>query len=353
LQFWDGGAVVNHGTNGIGGNSQVNGGNGVWRAKRFGDTNNWTQQNGVGNAPWAQTAFAVFAGDAGTVTLSDDNGRVITSGMQFLTDGYVLEPLNQIAKLHYISTVTDAFNTTAPTPQNRFQDEGETAADSYFVIRVGTAGENTTATINTDLVQDELDEGVVRMLKTDPGRLILNGTNDFSGGVEIWGGTVQVSEDASLGDPGTSVTIRNGSALQAGADFTANRNIYLDGATGGTFDLYGHTFTPAGLIGGDGALKVYDTSGGSDSSFLEMNRQNIYQGDTNIVGNNNNGQLTVNANTTGVFGRADSQISLSSRALLNLNNSASAQAHTFAVDNATLAFNDTAGAGQGIIKLTR
>lgn len=352
LQFWDGGAVVNHGTNGIGGNSQVNGGDGVWRAKRFGDTNNWTQQNGVGNAPWAQTAFAVFAGDAGTVTLSDDNGRVITSGMQFLTDGYVLEPLNQIAKLHYISTVTDAFNTTAPTPQNRFQDEGETAADSYFVIRVGTAGENTTATINTDLVQDELDEGVVRMLKTDPGRLILNGTNDFSGGVEIWGGTVQVSKDASLGDPGTSVTIRNGSALQAGADFTANRNIYLDGATGGTFDLYGHTFTPAGLIGGDGALKVYDTSGGSDSSFLEMNRQNIYQGDTNIVGNNNNGQLTVNANTTGVFGRADSQISLSSRALLNLNNSASAQAHTFAVDNATLAFNDTAGAGQGIIKLT-
>lgn len=352
LQFWDGGDAAKHGSGGISGNQQVNGGDGIWRAKQFGDTNNWTQQDGVGNAPWAQTAFAVFAGDAGTVTLSNDNGFVITSGMQFLTDGYVLEPMNQIAKLHYISTITDAFNTIAPTPQNLFQNEGETVADSYFVIRVGVAGENTTATINTDLVQDELDEGVVRMLKTDPGRLILNGTNDFSGGVEIWGGAVQVSKDASLGAPGTSMTIRNGSALQAGADFTANRNIYLDGATGGAFDLYGHTFTPAGLIGGDGPLKVYDTSGGSNNSFLEMNQQNIYQGDTNIVGNDSNGQLTVNANTTGVFGRTDSQITLSSRALLNLNNSASGQTHTFAVNNSTLAFNDTAGAGQSTITLT-
>ncbi|MRT12942.1 transporter [Enterobacteriaceae bacterium RIT711] len=353
LQFWDGGSAAGHGTGGVGGDNNVNGGDGVWRANRFGQTNNWTQGNGVGNEPWAATAFAVFEGQKGTVTISNDNGRVITSGMQFLTDGYVLQQLNAISQLHYISTVTDAFNTTAPKPANRFQSDGETEADSFFVIRVGAAGSNNvTTTINANLVQDELDSGVVRLLKTDPGRLILNGINDFSGGVEIWGGTVQVSEDASLGDPGTSVTIRNGSALQAGADFTANRNIYLDGATGGTFDLYGHTFTPAGLIGGDGALKVYDTSGGSDSSFLEMNRQNIYQGDTNIVGNNNNGQLTVNANTSGVFGRADSQISLSSRALLNLNNSASAQAHTFAVDNATLAFNDTAGAGQGIIKLT-
>ncbi|TDX19127.1 fibronectin-binding autotransporter adhesin [Buttiauxella sp. BIGb0552] len=354
LQFWDGGSAAGHGTGGVGGDNNVNGGDGVWRANRFGQTNNWTQGNGVGNEPWAATAFAVFEGQKGTVTISNDNGRVITSGMQFLTDGYVLQQLNAISQLHYISTVTDAFNTTAPKPANRFQSDGETEADSFFVIRVGAAGSNNvTTTINANLVQDELDSGVVRLLKTDPGRLILNGINDFSGGVEIWGGTLQVSKDESLGDSGTSITIRNASALQAGADFTTNRNIYLDGATGGSFDLYGNTFTPAGLIAGDGPLNVYDTSGGSDSSFLEMNRKNIYQGDTNIVGNDNNGQLTVNANATGVFGKVNSQVSVSNNALLNLNNSASGEAHTFEVNDASLAFHDTAGAGQSTINLTQ
>lgn len=354
LQFWDGGSAAGHGTGGVGGDNNVNGGDGVWRANRFGQTNNWTQGNGVGNEPWAATAFAVFEGQKGTVTISNDNGRVITSGMQFLTDGYVLQQLNAISQLHYISTVTDAFNTTAPKPANRFQSDGETEADSFFVIRVGAAGSNNvTTTINANLVQDELDSEVVRLLKTDPGRLILNGINDFSGGVEIWGGTLQVSKDESLGDSGTSITIRNASALQAGADFTTNRNIYLDGATGGSFDLYGNTFTPAGLIAGDGPLNVYDTSGGSDSSFLEMNRKNIYQGDTNIVGNDNNGQLTVNANATGVFGKVNSQVSVSNNALLNLNNSASGEAHTFEVNDASLAFHDTAGAGQSTINLTQ
>ncbi|MCE0811109.1 autotransporter-associated beta strand repeat-containing protein [Buttiauxella sp. S04-F03] len=354
LQFWDGGSAAGHGTGGVGGDNNVNGGDGVWRANRFGQTNNWTQGNGVGNEPWAATAFAVFEGQKGIVTISNDNGRVITSGMQFLTDGYVLQQLNAISQLHYISTVTDAFNTTAPKPANRFQSDGETEADSFFVIRVGAAGSNNvTTTINANLVQDELDSGVVRLLKTDPGRLILNGINDFSGGVEIWGGTLQVSKDESLGDSGTSITIRNASALQAGADFNTNRNIYLDGASGGSFDLYGNTFTPAGLIAGDGPLNVYDTSGGSDSSFLEMNRKNIYQGDTNIVGNDNNGQLTVNANATGVFGKVNSQVSVSNNALLNLNNSASGEVHTFEVNDASLAFHDTAGAGQSTINLTQ
>lgn len=352
LQFWDGDDPLNHG-DGSSGNLQVNGGDGTWRTNLVGQTNNWTEQDGLGNEPWAQTAFAIFEGEKGTVTISDINGRVITSGMQFLTDGYVLQQLNPASQLHYISTVTSSFDIPVPVPTNRFQTEGETDADSFFVIRVGAAGDPAvTTTINADLVQDELDSNVVRLLKTDPGRLILNGNNDFSGGVEVWGGTLQVSKDQSLGDAGTSLTLRNGSALQAGASFTTDRNIFLDGATGGAFDLYGNTFTPSGLIGGDGQLNIYDTSASGNSSFLELNRQNIYLGDTNIVGNAGNGQLAVNANATGVFGRASSQISLSNLARLNLNNSASGQTHTFAVNNSTLAFNDTAGAGQSTINLT-
>lgn len=351
LQFWDGDDPANHG-DGSSGDGNIEGGNGTWRNNLLGQTNNWTEEDGVGNAPWAQTAFAVFAGQEGLVTISDINGRVITSGMQFLTDGYVLEQLNPASQLHYISTITSSFDIPVPVPTNRFQGEGETDADSFFVIRVGVDGTPVTTTINADLVQDELDSDVVRLLKTDPGRLILNGNNDFSGGVEVWGGTLQVSKDASLGDAGTSLTLRNGSALQAGASFTTDRNIFLDGATGGAFDLYGNTFTPAGLIGGDGQLNIYDTSASGNSSSLELNRQNIYLGDTNIVGNAGNGLLTVNANATGAFGKADSQVSLSNLAVLNLNNSASGQTHTFAVNNSTLAFNDAAGASQSTINLT-
>ncbi|MCS3604148.1 fibronectin-binding autotransporter adhesin [Buttiauxella sp. BIGb0471] len=351
LQFWDGDDPANHG-DGSSGDGNIEGGNGTWRNNLLGQTNNWTEEDGVGNAPWAQTAFAVFAGQEGLVTISDINGRVITSGMQFLTDGYVLQQLNPASQLHYISTVTSSFDIPVPVPTNRFQTEGETDADSFFVIRVGADSTPVTTTINADLVQDELDSNVVRLLKTDPGRLILNGNNDFSGGVEVWGGTLQVSKDQSLGDAGTSLTLRNGSALQAGASFTTDRNIFLDGATGGAFDLYGNTFTPSGLIGGDGQLNIYDTSASGNSSFLELNRQNIYLGDTNIVGNAGNGLLTVNANATGVFGKADSQVSLSNLARLNLNNSASGQTHSFAVNNSTLAFNNAAGAGQSTINLT-
>ncbi len=97
LQFWDGDANDNgeHGEDKVQGNGKIDGGNGVWTSPEATvEANKWTSHNGVNNAPWAQEAFAVFAGEKGIVEVFSDVQNdtevqpVKVSGMQFLTDGY-------------------------------------------------------------------------------------------------------------------------------------------------------------------------------------------------------------------------------------------------------------------------
>lgn len=359
LQFWDGDAAANHGSNGIGGNGQVDGGVGSWTPLLTGVANKWTQSSGVGNAPWQQHAFAVFQGSGNTVSLDSAtiNGVLtenVTSGMQFTSDGYKLVE-GTSDQLQFVATTA----ATGLIPANTYTSEGETAANRYFLIRVGAggAGSDIVTEIDVNLVQNSGDVAggklnVTRLLKTDPGTLILNGDNSINGGVEVWNGTLQVSKDSSLGNAGTSVTLKNDATLRSGADFTTNRKIFLDQTGGGTFDVYGNTFTPTGVIGGGGNLTVEDTSSGNGDGTLELNTANNYLGNTTVNGKNGNGRLTVNANTTGAFGKQDSTVSLNGEAWVVFNNSANAQAHTFAVDNATLSFTDSSNAGQSTINLT-
>ncbi|MCE0800219.1 autotransporter-associated beta strand repeat-containing protein [Buttiauxella sp. S04-F03] len=353
LQFWDGdnGATPGNHGDGTSGNDKVDGGFGYWTRQISGNSNNWTQSDGHGNAPWAQDAFAVFQGQANEVRVSNAFGPVLTSGMQFTSNGYILnaDPARPDSQLQFTATNPPG----SFPPDNSYEAQGATHADSYFAIRVGDggAGADITTLINVDLVQNDLVDGNIRLLKTDPGRLILTGNNVFTGGVEVWNGTLNITNDNALGATSNSVLLKNGSTFQAGADLTTSRLFFVDGTFGGALDVYGHTFMPTGVIGGDGPLTIKDTSIGNNNGVLELGIANTYQGDTTIIGKNGTGQLTVNANTSGVFGTADSLVSLSNLALLNLNNSASAETHTFTVDKATLAFNDTAGAGQSTIKL--
>ncbi|HEY2452675.1 MAG TPA: autotransporter-associated beta strand repeat-containing protein [Scandinavium sp.] len=353
LQYWDGDDPNNHGGDGgLEGNEKVDGGFGYWVASIAGVSNNWTQSTGDGNAPWAPDAFAVFEGASGEVRVSNINGPVVTSGMQFTTDGYVVnaDPLHPDSQLHIVPTNPP----TAVTPDNDYDAENGTHADSYFAIRVGAGGDGAgiTTTINVDLVEND-PTALIRLLKTDPGRLILNGDNTYLGGTEIWNGTLQVSKDTSLGKAGTSVLIKSGSVFQTGADFTTDRPFFVDGAGGGTFDVYGHTFTPTGVIGGTGALAVVDSSAGTGDGVLDLNTVNTYQGDTTITGKNGTGTLTVNAGVTGALGsNASGNVTMTDQAQLNFNNSASAQSHTFDVNNSTLAFNDSASAAQSTLELT-
>jgi fibronectin-binding autotransporter adhesin len=121
LTYWDGDLVTNEN------NNVIDGGVGTWR--NAGATDNWTNSTGLVNATWADGQFAIFAGTAATVTVNDDNGQVQASGMQFMTDGYVI--------------AGDSINLV-----------DSTAAPDFSVIRVGDgteAGAAITATINSVL----------------------------------------------------------------------------------------------------------------------------------------------------------------------------------------------------------
>ncbi len=113
---------------------------------------------------------------------------------------------------------------------------------------------------------------------------MLNGDNSINGGVEVWNGTLQVSKDSSLGNTGTSVTLKNDAALRSGADLTTNRKIFLDKSGGGTLDAWGKVFTPTGVIGGDGNLTIVDTSTGTGTGQLVLNTANTYLGSTTVNG---------------------------------------------------------------------
>ena len=79
--FWDGGDLAHAD------NHAINGGNGVWNLVN----DNWTDGNGALNAPWRNGTFAIFAGQAGVVTTQGAAGAIATGGMQFSTDGYLVQ----------------------------------------------------------------------------------------------------------------------------------------------------------------------------------------------------------------------------------------------------------------------
>lgn len=210
LNFWDG--AVGPKNDGV-----VNGGDGVWQAGT--GNSDWTDQNGAVNAPYADGAFAIFSGVGGTVTIDGGLGDVTAAGMQFAVDGYVI--------------TGDALTLT----------QGQST------IRVGdgtTAGADFTATIKAVV------QGEAQLVKSDGGRLILDGANTFTGGVLINGGTVQVASDVNLGAAAGDV-ILDGGVLATSADMTSRRDIVLAGA-GTVLTATDTTFAFDGLFSGAGVL---------------------------------------------------------------------------------------------------
>ncbi|WP_421591349.1 autotransporter outer membrane beta-barrel domain-containing protein [Shinella sp. M27] len=210
LNFWDGDAgPKNDGT--------INGGDGTWHVG--GADDNWTETTGTINAPYQNGSFAVFAGASGTVTVDNSGGAVKVAGMQFATDGYVI--------------TGDALTLVGPQVTVRVGD--------------GTAtGSGYTATIDTELT------GTSQLVKTDLGTLVLRGTNTYTGGTAINGGTVRIASDANLGAAAGGLSF-DGGTLNTTADITSGRSVDLTGA--GTFLTdAGTTATLTGSVSGVGSL---------------------------------------------------------------------------------------------------
>ena len=131
LNFWN--------ANGLASGTTQGGGNGTWTA-----TNHvWTDATGSITGPMIPNpGFAIFAGDAGTVTVSDADGAVEAQGIQFASDGYVLSG--------------DALNLTGTEGEIRVGD-GSAASSGYV------------ATIENDITATN------GLVKTGEGTLVLAG----------------------------------------------------------------------------------------------------------------------------------------------------------------------------------
>jgi fibronectin-binding autotransporter adhesin len=210
MRFWDGVAGAKN-------DNAITGGDGLWQAST--DNDNWTEFDGSANAPFTDAAFAVFSGLPGTVTVDASLGTVTASGMQFASDGYVIDGDPIIL----------------------------TGVQS--VIRVGdgtTAGAGYTATIESALA------GASQLVKSDLGTLVLTGVNTYAGGTAVNSGTLQISADSNLGDLGGGLGF-DGGTLHSIADMTSGRAVDLI-STGRFLTDAGTTLTMNGAFSGSGGL---------------------------------------------------------------------------------------------------
>ncbi|WP_428936666.1 autotransporter outer membrane beta-barrel domain-containing protein [Brucella sp. NF 2815] len=264
LNYWDGasGPQFDH---------VVNGGNGVWRSS-MGDSF-WTDKDGLANLPYTGATFAIFSGAPGTVTVDKSQNDITASGMQFITDGYVI------------------------------QGDDIGLVGNEAVIRVGdgsAAGAATKAMIASALT------GASKLVKSDFGTLTLTGANTYSGGTLVRGGTLSVESDTNLGAAAGALTFDGGTLLTT-ADFTTGRATTLD-AGGGTFDTVdATTLSHTGVIDGAGALTK------TGAGTLTLNRQ----------GSSYTGATFVEAGTLSAGGEnylsAASAFSVGENAILALN----------------------------------
>lgn len=121
-------------------------------------------------------------------------------------------------------------------------------------LDVDTTGASTTLSGNVT--------GPGGLIKSGPNDLVLGGTNTFSGGLNINGGTVVVGSAAALGDPTGSITFNNG-ALRTTAGITSTQTINIGPGTG-TIVTGGFNSSFSGTVSGAGDLTI---SGGGMQTF--------------------------------------------------------------------------------------
>lgn len=167
--------------------------------------------------------------------------------------------------------------TTINVAQSTLQvDANMTSAKNIVLVSVaGTA----TGTIDTDASSVEFSGVIstsgspttVTLNKTGTGRLILSGTNTYSGTTNITGGAIRYDNASAFG---TSTIAMDGGRIDAGGTFAISNNVSF-GSGGGTIHLPGggpHVFS--GMLSGSGALTV------DGVATLSLTNTNTYSGGT-------------------------------------------------------------------------
>lgn len=164
--FWDGSDSL------YWANGAIDGGNGTWRSGEHSFAN---VDGSVNNDMQPVPGFVIFQGAAGTVTVDNAGGNAQVTGMQFATDGYVVQ--GDAIALH-----------------------GDSAT-----IRVGdgsASGASMVATVSSSLT------GSAGLVKNDLGTLVLRGDNAYTGGTTVQAGTL-------VGDAGSirGALVNHGSVI--------------------------------------------------------------------------------------------------------------------------------------------
>ncbi|MDQ0068717.1 outer membrane autotransporter protein [Variovorax boronicumulans] len=305
LNLWDGGNPANFN------DGKIAGGSGTWRAG--GSTTSWTSVDGTLNAGWQQDGVAIFAGQAGTVTVDNTGagGAVRIGGAQFATDGYLVNG--------------DALTVSA----------------SDTTVRVGdgtAASAGMTAIINAAIV------GAGGLVKDDGGTLVLGAANSYAGGTTIKSGTLQISSDANLGTAAGGLALEGGATLRVTGDTASTRVVSL-GAGVDTFDIDPiRTLALNGVVTGAGSLRK------TGAGTLQLGAANFYAGGTEVAAG------SLEALVTGALGAGP--VSVADSASLAFANSAEAGKLAITVaarggaptDNGGfVAFRDSSSAGNATI----
>ncbi|MEW5421758.1 autotransporter domain-containing protein [Amorphus sp. 3PC139-8] len=226
MQFWDGVDATGDGT--------VEGGSGTWSASNT----NWTGAPGQAeiNGAWA-SSVGVFMGSAGTVAVSDTQAF---DTLQFKTDGYLL-----------------------------------TGGSLAFAPATGSASTiNIDGGVTTTVASTLTDGSATRLVKQGGGTLILSGASTYTGGTEIAAGTLQVGNDAALGESSGGLTLAGGVFATTGS-FTSARAVDL-AASGTIVPASGTTLELAGVVSGSSPLIK------QGEGTLVLSGANSYSGGTQI-----------------------------------------------------------------------
>lgn len=239
LQFWDGEDLQ--------GNGVVDGGSGTWNAV---DTN-WTTMSGDDNDPWV-SQVGIFQGSAGTVTVDDGAGPVSFSGLQFKTDGYLIEG--------------------KPLVMSGDGAPGGNADASFITVDNGA-----TVEIAANLTGVGLDKTV------GGGTLVLSGDNGYVGTTTLASGTLRAGSATALGDAGNTTIVRAGGALDLGGWAIAQSRVELadSGIIGnGMLEVAGSFEQRGGTMSAETHVPVYALSGGLMSGTVEADTYTQAGGET-------------------------------------------------------------------------
>jgi fibronectin-binding autotransporter adhesin len=166
---------------------------------------------------------------------------------------------------------------------------GSALGSGMFLQGSGTVtfnpGNSQTQTISNDIADQTGNGGTGgnagswALSKTGAGTLVLGGTNTYSGGTDVTGGTLSISSDANLGNGGT-VALGNGTTLDFTAGGTYSHAITVAGDP--AFNVgSGLTVTEGGQISDGGTPGTVEKTG---AGTLVLNAANSYSGGTTIAG---------------------------------------------------------------------